>query len=316
MNKITKPLFLSRNLSTNFILPLHKKSTQPLHTQKITKPLHKKITQPPKTKTQKSCNLFTHKIPQTINKKYDAPSPPKKKSCHLPTKKITQALHKKIYATSKQNKKTRNIQKKINHATWVSEWVRKMMQPEITQPLHTKNQAISQQKNDATSPQKKWRNLQKNNHVTWVSRWEKSHNLSTHKNHATSPHIKSRNLSTTKNHATSQPKNIVRIAKRCPENITLVVKCLKLLFPKVLRKFIFFYSRECSEKNYATSPHQKSGKLPLLTKHDNFWQNKMLDFCSYLSAHSLYGFYAKPQCRSQDHSYSSCTRTVPNSCVA
>ena len=31
-------------------------------------------------------------------------------------------------------------------------------------------------------------------------------------------------------------KNIARIAKRCPENITLFVKCFKLLFPKVLRK--------------------------------------------------------------------------------
>ena len=28
--------------------------------------------------------------------------------------------------------------------------------------------------------------------------------------------------------------NIARIAKRCPENITSVVKCVKLLFPKVL----------------------------------------------------------------------------------
>ena len=34
--------------------------------------------------------------------------------------------------------------------------------------------------------------------------------------------------------------NIARIAKRCPENISLVVKCLKLLFLKVLRKYTFF----------------------------------------------------------------------------
>ena len=33
-------------------------------------------------------------------------------------------------------------------------------------------------------------------------------------------------------------KNITRIAKSCPENITSVVKCVKLLFPKVLRKFL------------------------------------------------------------------------------
>ena len=32
-------------------------------------------------------------------------------------------------------------------------------------------------------------------------------------------------------------KNIARIAKPCPENITLVFKCVKLHFPKVLRKF-------------------------------------------------------------------------------
>ena len=31
-------------------------------------------------------------------------------------------------------------------------------------------------------------------------------------------------------------KNIARIPRRCPENITSVVKCVKLLFPKVLRK--------------------------------------------------------------------------------
>ena len=34
--------------------------------------------------------------------------------------------------------------------------------------------------------------------------------------------------------------NIARIAKRCPENIILVVKCVELLFPKVLRMFLFF----------------------------------------------------------------------------
>jgi hypothetical protein len=31
-------------------------------------------------------------------------------------------------------------------------------------------------------------------------------------------------------------ENIARIAKCCPENITLVVKCVKLLFPKKLGK--------------------------------------------------------------------------------
>ena len=31
---------------------------------------------------------------------------------------------------------------------------------------------------------------------------------------------------------------MARIAKRCPEKITLVVKCVKLLFQKVLKKII------------------------------------------------------------------------------
>ena len=35
---------------------------------------------------------------------------------------------------------------------------------------------------------------------------------------------------------TKKLKNIARIAKRCPENITSVVKCVKLLFTKKLRK--------------------------------------------------------------------------------
>ena len=32
-------------------------------------------------------------------------------------------------------------------------------------------------------------------------------------------------------------ENIARIAKRCPENIASVVKCVKLFLPKVLRKY-------------------------------------------------------------------------------
>ena len=63
MHKITQPFFL------------------------ITQPLHKKITQRPQTKTQKSCNLSTHKITQALNKKTHTNSPPKKKSCNLSTKK-------------------------------------------------------------------------------------------------------------------------------------------------------------------------------------------------------------------------------------
>ena len=35
----------------------------------------------------------------------------------------------------------------------------------------------------------------------------------------------------------TQTKNIARIAKRCPEDIASVVKCVKLFLPKVLRKY-------------------------------------------------------------------------------
>ena len=169
---------------------------------------------------------------------------------------------------------------KINYATWVSEKnhvislhkkSRNLSTHKITQPLNKKYHAISQQKNYATSPQKK---LSKKNDATSPQT----------KNHATSPHtkimqplIKTKkwcNLSTkrimhlstikkkTRNLST---KKIARIAKRCPENITVVVKCQKLLFPKVL---IFFYSRDSSdsmdssENNHATSPHTKKNKQP------------------------------------------------------
>ena len=55
-------------------------------------------------------------------------------------------------------------------------------------------------------------------------------------------HQKSRNLFTHK--ITQPPKNIARIAKHCPENITSVVKCVKLLFPK------YFFERS---RNFFTT---------------------------------------------------------------
>ena len=118
--------------------------------------------------------------------------------------------------------------------------------------LHTNSHTtFSRKKNYATSSYNKSRNLSriffcnlsakktstKINQATWVSEWEKSRNLSTHKYHATSPHTKSRNRSTTKK--IMQPlhqKNIAKIAKRCPENIISIVKCVKLLFSKAMRK--------------------------------------------------------------------------------
>ena len=42
-------------------------------------------------------------------------------------------------------------------------------------------------------------------------------------------------IETHKGYVTSN-KNIARIAKRCPEKITSVVKCVELLFPKKLRE--------------------------------------------------------------------------------
>ena len=80
---------------------------------------------------------------------------------------------------------------------------------------------------------------------------------------------------------TSLHKKIARIAKRCPENITSVVKCVKLLFPKVLR--IFFYSidsSDSSKKVHATSPHLTtdvilSGQrfaIPTMFHNDTFFQ--------------------------------------------
>ena len=119
-----------------------------------------------------------------------------------------------------------------------------------------KNHATSPQKKNATTPQKKSCNLfnkkgmqplrkkkyatsREINHVTWVSEWviewEKSRNLSTHKNQATSPHTKSPTLSTQKvyhatlaqnNPATSTPKK-TRNHATCDKNsvVTVVTVC-------------------------------------------------------------------------------------------
>ena len=129
----------------------------------------------------------------------------------------------------------------------------------MRKPLHTKNYAISQQK--ITQPlrkkimqplRKKSRNLSEKNHATsrkinnatWLSEWEKSCNLYTQR---------SRNPST-QNHATSQkkitqpvqPKKIMQPLHKTlreSQNAALrsIVKCVKLLFPKVLRKNCFTF---------------------------------------------------------------------------
>ena len=146
---------------------------------------------------KKSRNLSTHK------------------KCYLSTKR--NLSHKKIM---QPQKKSCNLSTKKS-SNLVSQWVRK-----ITQPLHTKTSRnlsshknlcnLSTQKNHAASPHKKLRNLQKN----YATSPQDNHITSTHKKITQHLH-----------------KKIARIAKRCPENITSFVKCVKLLFPKVLRKW-------------------------------------------------------------------------------
>ena len=63
------------------------------------------------------------------------------------------------------------------------------------------------------------------NHIIQKSRIRETLNLSTNADHRTNASIQPAN------------KNIARIAKRCPENIASVVKCVKLFLPKVLRKY-------------------------------------------------------------------------------
>ena len=80
---------------------------------------------------------------------------------------------------------------------------KKHLHTKIRQPLHKENEATSSHKKNTESLNQK----------------------------ITQP------LHEKKNHTTSR-KNTKRITKRCPENITLVLKCVKLLFPKLLRKFL------------------------------------------------------------------------------
>ena len=82
-------------------------------------------------------------------------------------------------------------------------------------------------------------------HATWVSEWEKSHNLSTHKNHATSPHTKSCNLSTRKNQATCPLKN----------------KIMQPLHKKIMQALHKKILASSPQKNYATFQQQKISNL-------------------------------------------------------
>ena len=63
------------------------------------------------------------------------------------------------------------------------------------------------------------------------------------KNHKTSLYTKITQPLHTQQQKMTHPvhqKNIARIAKSCPENITLVVKSVKCLCPKVFKKYIMF----------------------------------------------------------------------------
>ena len=82
-------------------------------------------------------------------------------------------------------------------------------------------------------------------------------------------------------------KNIARIAKRCPKNITSVEKCVKLLCPKVLRKLKKNRdsgdSSDSSEKNYKTS-------LQKITLHDSICRKVMLFLSCFFLVKRLHDF--------------------------
>ena len=163
-----------------------------------------------------------------------------------------------------------------NHTTSSHTKSRNLFPQNITHSLKNKSSNLSA---------KKSRNLQKNKSGNLSERVsEKNHATSLNiKSHATSLNIKkSRNLSIHKIMATSQ-QSIARIAKRCPENITSFIKCVKLLFLKVQRKgkkkfkmgaYIIFLWRGCMiflttvttvKKNYLLSTFENSNLTHLTT---------------------------------------------------
>ena len=120
----------------------------------------------------------------------------------------------------------KKIMQPLNKTSWWKSC--KLSTKKITQPLHKKvmqplrKKIMQPPKSKIMEPE--W--LRKKNHATRVSEWQKSRKLSQQKSHATSPQKILKPLH----------KNIARIAKCCPENITSVVKCVKFHFPKKLRK--------------------------------------------------------------------------------
>ena len=156
--------------------------------------------------------------------------------------------------------KSRKLSTQKNHVTSLHTKsrnlsIKKIMQPlhKKMQPLHKKNlvrkimQPLHKKKSCNLSTQKIMQPLNnKKNHATCQQQ----------KNHAPLYKKKSCKLST---------KNIARIAKRCPENIISVVKCVKLLFKKNWRKKnMFVYSSDSSdssEKNHKMSQQKMKQRL-------------------------------------------------------
>ena len=230
----------------------------------------------PKKFTQKSRNFFKQKIMQPLHTKKHAINLSTKKlvsewvseewekSRYLSTQKITQPLDTKNRATSSHKKSrklstTKTYVKVVTVGTVVTVVTKKLFSPKkcfhqktffFTKKklFHTKNQATpSHKKSCHLFTHKKSHNLSTKNHATSPQKNHTTFRKINHSTNTTSPHTKSRNLSTNE---IMQPvhqnktcnlstKNIARIAKRCPENITTVVRCVKLIFQKVLSQWFF-----------------------------------------------------------------------------
>ena len=185
---------------------------QALHKKNSLKKIH---AIPPQKKScnlqkNKSCNLSdsVRKITQPLHKQKSCNlsthkiTQPLKKTCSLSTKKIMQPLRKTIVTlvtvltvVTVVTKKTFFTQKRFSlKKTFLL--TKKPLHIKRTQPLYTHKNHFS--------------------HKISVTKQSFCHKISV----------------ITQPHATSPQKNIARIAKRCPENMTLVVKCVKLHFPK------------------------------------------------------------------------------------
>ena len=165
---------------------------------------------------------------------------PHKKSCNRSTQKIMQPLRKKSMQFSTQKNRVtfphNNMKpQKKNHATFPTKKSCQLFTKNITQPPKNSHNLftakIMQSFKKITQPLHKKVMLPLLTKTYATSSHKKSCNLTTQKimqppkNHTTSPQ---------KNYASST--NITRIAKRCPENITLIDKGFKLHFPKLLKK--------------------------------------------------------------------------------